>query len=231
MKNLKLFIYLILSSFLLSIFNGCFLLGHSIGSSLDEPIIRNFNVSSNEINRFEPDTPLILYLNNGDTLNGLFVKLDSISNKEYSKNYNKFLVENSDNLWFPSLNDTIGINSANKLGFIFKGFDFGSIKIKSLVSNITRNRYLENILYISNKNNNKLDTEKIKQYMKNGNLPLFSNLVIKNDIDISTISSSQIIGGELLTSNSGRVTGLLIGAAVDVLAFILLREMMSNVLR
>jgi hypothetical protein len=216
MKILK-YVTFFLSFLLLNIYlNGCFIIGFGIGLSEDQPKIDSFNITTKEIIQLEPETPIILYLNNGDILKGKFVKLECISNEDYLKEYNKFLIENNIDLWFPSFNDTVGINSLNNHGYIFNGFDFGCIKLKSILNDLERNTYFDQIIYISSRDGNKLQAKTVIEYMKSGTVPLRSNLVVKNELDIFTIPPHTIIKGEIEPSYSNRIIGLLIGATIDI---------------
>jgi len=208
--------------------NSCSIAGYLIGKSADSPEINNIERTTHELFQLEPGTEMMFYMSNGDTLYGEFVKLDSISDEEYSKNYSIFIKKSDFRSWFPSFNDTIGVNSCKNYIYIFKGFDFGCIRVISLIDSVNRKFKLKNISYISSKNCNKLEMKTLIEFYKSGILPISSNILIRQEKEILSIATKNIIYGKIESTSSGRIIGFLVGATVDYLMYTLWRVKTSR---
>lgn len=220
MKTVFIFLKtLIITSFMVYM-TGCTIIGLTLGNAADRSSITRFDASSSSVYQIKPNTELTIYLKSGQETSGQFVGYERFATSDYAIRYQNFKDSDADNRNFPSFTDSIGINRPDKFDYIFLGFDYGCISIKSVKDSIIRNVNLNDIQYINTCREVMIHSEDIKKLMIEGTIPFLSKLTFivenekgRHEIDGEIIKRIDI--GEI--KHTGRTIGLVLGLTIDVI--------------
>jgi hypothetical protein len=117
MKVIKFFFLLLMVFILFLHSNGCTALGLYAGLHRDARQLDEFNQTTFEIHNLDPGTSMDVYLTNGDTVSGEFVRLDTLAADAYSAKYEEYRQSVLNKIKFPQLNDSIGETSEKLMIF------------------------------------------------------------------------------------------------------------------
>ncbi len=215
MKSVKLFFLVLIVSLSFFQFNGCTAIGLLVGLISDASQVDEFNQATFEIHNFDPGTSMDVFLTNGDTISGEFLRLDSVSADEYAARYENYRQSVLSEVTLPQLYDSIAINQNNIHDKIFLGFDYGYMKVKMKKYNTYAKINLKNINHICDSENNCIESEKLRKIIAKGDIPLLSDLVLQSENTEVKIPTEDLVQGKLTDKHYGWLIGLLAGIMAD----------------
>jgi len=216
----------------------CTLGGYLIGSHLDKNHAVIKSPLLDGVQKIQPNTPVTIYIRNkmipAGVRSGLFQGLEKVADQEYLRRYNSFNLELTDQKLFPAMGDTItvyakapAIDQAGKTAAgLFTGFDLNSLQFKLPADSSVDDLKLEELHYMTGRQDSKIDLAEIKRYLDAGLVPLRSELVIAEGAELQRIPLEKVIQVEVPRHSRGRIIFSAIGLAVDTyLLLAALREM------
>lgn len=227
MKSIKLIFMILIISISFFQFNGCTVVGLFTGLYSDASQVDEFNQATFEIHNFDPGTSMDVFLTNGDTISGEFLRLDSIAADKYAARYENYRQSMLSEVTFPQLYDSIAINQNNIHDNIFLGFDYGCMKVKMKKYNSFAKIYLTNINHICDSENNCIESEKLRKIIAKGDIPLLSDLVLQRENTEVKIPTEDLVQGKLTDKHYGWLYGLSAGIVVD--AFIVIFVLIPSI--
>ncbi len=234
--------YSFLSILILLYFSGCTVMGLLVGSMIDKDnaLVRHSKIE--EIEKVEIDTLIEINLRDDQVIEGRFWGLEKIDSSEYIQRYNYFLAGQQNKTWFPAINDTIFLYDQyghlikkDDRKFIFSGFDFNSISLRSATGSDMMSMKLKEFELIVSKKRNIIKVHEIKDYLEKGILPLQSELVNKTYSGVQKFPMENILMENILmielpkpkTNNWRNGLGAL-GFITDVVCIVITAEELSK---
>ncbi len=170
-------------------------------------------------------------MKDGQSKSGIYKGVGDIREAEYAEKYAKSREENRGVIILPSLGEKITIQTTKGdryQNIFFQGFDLVDISVKRAGTYKIITLELETIQAIQDRNGNPLDIARIKNLIASGKIPCLSKIKsipaikIIRDGKIEFIPMDNIYQIEVPKSGFENIwTGFLIGAGIDVLAWII----------
>lgn len=195
-------------------FSGCSMIGYMIGADSD----RHPEVP-NEVNKIKKGNEYRFITLDKKIFQGEFTGIVRMDEDEYSVRYAEKKDPLSESQYLPSIGDTISLVSRvyGKKQAIFFGFDHQStylnyIPANSQYASTLSNKHNFNIL---NANGEKITSAEIRKLISERKVAVMSEFYVSKDDDAVKIPVDNVYKVEILGRRNGRVTGFLIGFAID----------------
>ncbi len=204
---------------------GCTLIGFTAGSFVDDSKPEYYTCKVSEIDRIEKGSEIEITFKNGRKIFAELLSIEQNTFKHYDSTYQEFKISEPNLL--PLVGDTIQIFRKSKSGVInvpgiFIAFDYNAMRYKPLGSNSINYVRNNRLNYIEYKNNKQIQS--INSNIDSLNVPLLSELIIQSNDNQHPISLAEISEIKIYNKKIGRVTGVAIGAALDIAAFTIIRN-------
>lgn len=214
MNNIKIISSILLILFL---FNNCTILGLGIGNIIDDEKSKFHVTIYEELNSITPGAKLNIISVLGDTIFGEYLNTINKYSSEYILEYNQKYDNLKEHLLIPKINDTLLI--ANPLGdlykYIFLGFDYKSIYVKSILAEKNLFLKLDSIMKIKMDSEHYLDQYSINNAIELKLIPIMSRMNIESKNGINSIFFHQINQFQIKSATVKRYL-LILGAAIDI---------------
>jgi hypothetical protein len=214
------FAILIFLSHIILFFNSCTIIGFGVGAIIDKNRSNYHSTINEELFSISPGTIIKLITITGDTLTGIYHSTTNEYSLDYITEYNKKYEMLREQLLIPKIYDTLLIS--NPLGDIFKyiflGFDYKKIYVKSTLSNNKLLIKLNSNLNIKANNDTYLDHTLINNVFELKLIPMISKINIKKNKDINSIFYHNIHSIQTKSKNRKRWL-VLIGATIDYIIY------------
>ena len=122
----------------LSLLSGCFsLAGYGLGTVVDDKKSGEHYTINEKLYDITPETEIELITINQDTLSGLYINTTNEYSDEYITEYKNKYRDTKEQFIIPEIGDTLLISNplGNIYKYIFLGFDYNKIYVKSVMSN------------------------------------------------------------------------------------------------
>jgi len=216
----KMIIY-VFYCFLLIFFSGCFsMVGYGLGTVVDDNKSGEYFTINEELYDITPETEVQLITITNDTLSGLYIKTTNENSDEYVTGYKNKYKNLKEQFIVPEIGDTLLIS--NPLGdiykYIFLGFDYNKIYVKSVLSNKN--------LFINLRSNAKIVLEENHfmnlDYLNNGIeyklIPIMSKIHLKNKSDSLSVFYHNIQNIQINSVKNAKYF-MLTGIAIDIILY------------
>ena len=214
MNNIKIISSILL---LLFLFNSCTILGLGIGSIIDDEKSEfQINIYEN-LNSITPSAELKIISVLGDTISGKYINAINEYSSEYILEYNQKYDNLKEYLLIPKINDTLLISNqlGNSYKYIFQGFDYKSIYVKSIFTGNELFLKLDSIMKIKMDSEHYLDQSSINNAIELKLIPIMSRMNIESKNGINSIFFHQINQFQIKSATVKRYL-LILGAAIDI---------------
>ena len=219
MKNSLCFIIL-LFSFLM--FSGCFsVIGYGVGTAIDNSRSGEHFTIKEELFDISPETEIELVTISNDTISGFYRNSTNEYSNAYIGEYQSKYEEINSQMPVPNIGDTLFI--ANPIGeiykYIFLGFDYKKIYVKSVLSNHERFMTLLPDQNIKLQNDQYLDFTFINDGIEFKLIPIMSKLNLQIKSGNISVFYHNI---HRIQTTSKKTTGylLLVGIAIDLYLYL-----------
>lgn len=218
MKTNFITIFLVCLGFLM--LESCTIVGFTSGLVYENKYDRGepLEISGNEFVNLDGEDSITVYLKNGTSIKGLYTGKGKLSPELYNRKYRQFKHTSTLNIYLPAVGDTLIIKTVGKrrLKKIFAGYDLQGLLLKE-----KHNRKPELLLYISivsfsGQSGKSLSGEVVAEHIKNGDIPVYTAILLESAGAKRKIQISQISSIELPVRNSNAMGwGTLIGLGAD----------------
>ena len=201
------------------LFCRCSLIGLAIGArhDADGPEIKQ--VSFDAISTVRQGKQLDVFMDNGNTVSGKYLRLGQISHKDYSEYYTECLDQLPSGFSLPSIGDEISITSGSGIvsKIEFQGFDYMSSSLILAGPGRENPLYIDEVSRIEFDDSKSLDLVTLRRLVKERVIPVYSGIILEKDTkEISLISGNEINHIFVKNIKFGKLKGFLIGAALDI---------------
>jgi hypothetical protein len=202
---------------------GCSLIGLGAGAAYDAANRDVRAQSPGRIVKLHPGDAMILDLDDGSRVDGVYLRPGRIPERSYVRFYNEWRAKDPRAEGFPRIGERVTVdNPSSVVGRgqgMFVGFGLEGIEVES--SNGER-RVIpvseDGSLLGSNKS--RVSMERVRQLAIERALPLSTTLEIRTGDDVRTILLNEVVLIHAPNHPNGARTGFAIGLAVDVLVVI-----------
>ena len=202
---------LILTIIIMFLNNACTIIGGYLGSR-DTEI--EFAKADSEILNLSAGDEIEVIQQNGETSEGTFSGFNKLSVQDYSEMYNNYLMEQGGNILLPNLSQKYFINQKRNV-VTLTGFDFGTICYDSASQGLNKNLSLKRVTFLLDSSGQKFTHESVQKLLSETRVPLYSQIVLKNERDTYT-HKSEGISKILIKNKWGLGKGMLLGLVIDV---------------
>ena len=208
--------------------SSCSLIGLGIGAISDASKPDQATIQNHQLVAIKPGTICYITLRNEERLIGKFIGIDRVPEDEYAENYAKSRKQNRDVVFLPALGDSIilKLTPEKQLKGNLLGFDFNYVAVQLNGGTEPGLVDLRSITTIMDSDGNLIEGKTIRNLISEGRIPLMSAIVIQNlfqnENDSTRVTMDEVSQIELQVKKSGKLTGFLVGAAVDVAVVIYL---------
>ena len=220
--TVKKFWCVVISLFFLIKFTACTAVGFIVGSETDAEDMVFKAGSSSKLEQITDSTQLSIRLFDGQVVHGTIQGIKSADSAVYIERYTAFQSEPRHQSLFPAVDDTIslvwrsrsGTHSGNSV-YLFSGFDFVSIRLRSLTGSDMSNENLNDLYKITGRQDRKFSLRKFKMYMSKGLVPLLSEFIIQSSTGNRNIPVEKVTGIEWPGSVNEALIYTVLGFLVD----------------
>ena len=208
--------------------SSCSLIGLGIGAISDASKPDQATIQNHQLVAIKPGTICYITLRNEELLIGKFIGIDRVPEDEYAENYAKSRKQNRDVVFLPALGDSIilKLTTEKNLKCNLLGFDFNYVAVQLNARTEPIRVNLGIITTIMDSDGNLIEGETVRNLISEGRIPLMSAIVIQNlfqnENDSTRVTMDEVSQIELQVKKSGKLTGFLVGAVVDVAFFVYL---------
>jgi hypothetical protein len=206
--------------------NGCCILGFTVGAISDAKKPDSEAIPGWEVSTIKPGTKIGISLRDGTEISGKFRSLEQTSTAEYTSRYEEIRGQQPDGLILPTIGDTITVISKSGDQFVgeFCGFDYEvmCIRLPRMTEPIKGN--LDLVSSIIDRRGNVVEMGTIRKLTSEGEIPFLSEIVLQSEgwsywseLGEVRIPLDKIYQIQVPVKKRGALTGLLVGAAVDVI--------------
>ncbi len=213
--------------FLLRI-TGCTLIGYSVGSIVDSGKPDRRPLPGWKMETLKPGTKIDLYLRDGTVLSGKYSGLYQRSEEEYAGLYAAAREENQKEVLLPPLGESLAVTytAGKDTAGVLLGFDFQSILLQTGPKTSRIN--LPALAKLSVARLNLIDAGAVKRLSSAGKIPSLSMIEVSTRAENSAstakrseeiprrVALEEVIQIQVPNPKSGKSTGALIGAVVDL---------------
>lgn len=194
--------------------SGCSMIGYMIGADADsDPEIPS------EVNKIKKGKEYRFTTLDGETFQGEFVSIIRMDEDKYSAQYTEKKDPLLEAQYLPSIGDTISVDSriVGKKQAVFFGFDHQSTYLKYIPSDSKYATTLSNkhSFSILSATGEKITSAGIRRLISERRVAVMSQFYIGSNNDAVKISLDNVYKVEIQGRRNGRVTGFLIGFAID----------------
>jgi hypothetical protein len=157
-----------------------------------------------------PGSTITVYLNDGKFIQGEYIGVKLISNEEYAEQYERFLENLSDSVYFPKLHDTVTLwfNWKERPKVEFLGFRFKQIVYVDIETNKIEAVFLFGFNKIYNDQDRCLNAKEVKILMDENAIPDMTSVILAVNIETHEIPTNTIKLIKInARNNMGRVAG------------------------
>jgi len=207
----------------LLIIHSCSVIGFSIGAVQDASAPDRMLISGLQVHLLTPGTAVVILKKDAQKLSGKYVGLEPITIDKYAASYTQFRDELNGIPHFPALGDSFYLTIKEKAAFV--GFDYGYIVFSHRVKAPLKIIF-QNITRLKDSSGNKVDVEPLQKFMSEYKIPCLSEIIIQEEAGRRLVRYDEIASISTPIRKKGKLTGLLIGAVIDVaLVIIIVQEM------
>jgi hypothetical protein len=198
------------------------MMGFIVGSETDAEDMVFKAGSSSKLEQVTDSTQLIIRLNDGPAITGTIQGIISVDSAVYLKRYNAFQVEPRHLAIFPAIDDTVSLvmrlkagKVSGNLNFLFCGFDFVSIRLRSLTDGNMSSEKLKDLYSVTGRQGRKFSPSTVRLYMSKGLVPLQSEFIIQSSTGTRNIPVEKVTGIEWPGSVNEALIYTVLGFLVD----------------
>lgn len=203
---------------------GCSIIGFGIGAAIDASKPKQVTIPDREVETVMPGTAIDILLKDGKLISGKYAGTGFLTEKEYADNYAKSHEQLRSEIILPELGDSINIvvvGTGRRQPAEFSGFYHQGIQIKFRIGPSTTVRSqlvpIDHFSSIVDSRGDVLEAEIVKKLIAEGKVPLVSAIIVQNKTGKETIAVDQVDQIQVPTKKHAALTGLLLGAVVDVI--------------
>jgi hypothetical protein len=239
LKDLLLFAAIVAISQL----NGCSLMGLGIGSIVDAHKPSHMEVPLSKIETIKPGTKVDILLRDGDTLKVIFAGVTSIPAQEYAETYAKVQEQKLEGTILPDLGDTITVidTLGKESTYEFLGYAHEWISVRPLGKSESIKVPYPTVAKTTDSRGNVVQGEALDKLISEARIPFLSAIAIEKVLSSTQISRTEaqriattqripfdkVYRVQRPLKKNAKVTGLIIGAAVDVTVAIVITGLYS----
>jgi len=224
--------------------NGCSLIGLGIGSIVDARKPSYKEIPFSGIETIKPGTKVDILLRNGDTLKVIFAGVTSIPTQEYAESYAKVQEQRPEGTILPDLGDTIAVTDTlgKESTYEFLGYAHYWISVRPLGKTESIKVLYPTVSKTTDSRGNVVQGEALDKLIPEAKIPFLSAIAIEKVLsntqisrtEVQRIATTQRIPFDKVyrvqrpLKKNAKVTGLIIGAAVDVTVAIVITVLYSH---
>lgn len=212
------FLVLISLVILLLISNNCTFIGTGFYFIADSKRNNEHYTINQELFSITPGTEINLITTSGDTLAGNYQSNTNEYSSDYINEYNSTYNKIKEQLVVPKIKDTLFITNSigNKFQYIFLGFDFKSVYVKSTLNDNKLFIKLNSDLKINLTEDQYLEQDWINNAIEFKSIPIMSKMNLENNKDTLSVFYHQIQKIQTKSPNNAAYI-ILAGVALDLL--------------
>jgi len=196
------------------------MVGYGLGTVVDDNKSGEYFTINEELYDITPETEVQLITITNDTLSGFYIKTTNENSDEYVTEYKNKYKNLKEQFIVPEIGDTLLIS--NPLGdiykYIFLGFDYNKIYVKSVLSNENLFINLNTNAKIIFKNNQFLNQDYIKNGFEYKLIPIMSKIHLKNKSDSLSVFYHNIQNIQTNSIKNAKYF-MLTGIAIDIILY------------
>lgn len=182
----------------------------------------------------KPDAAFKLMLKNGIEVNGRYAGLERISVAEYAVVYSQARAQKPEGVHLPASGEEVAITTNTKLFAefekellgTFEGFDHERILTKLQGTTVLTGIPLSVITRLAG---HALSGETIKRLIRAGPIPVMTAIVVESEAGKTRVAMNNVRRIETPAKKHAALQGFLMGAMIDAIVVIAVREALSEV--
>ncbi len=205
------------------LFHGCSLIGFGIGAISDANRKGGESVAGlAELRTLAPGTGIAMFTHSGSKVEGDFLGMEELNRRDYDRVYLAAIETLGVGGNLPRPGDTIFFNHYDSPGGrvrgLFRGVDPGTVVLWRATSRYS----FAGMRNLEGDSARQLDLSALRAFTDEGRLPYITTGVrIQRGNDTVTVPVDDIVWIERSSGGSGKLTGFMVGAAVDVTVLII----------
>jgi hypothetical protein len=205
-----------------SLFIGCSVVGAIAGGAI-HPSREGKITSTLGLDSIDVGTPVRLVRFDHSSLEGSFRGLLVYPGKMYARRYDTLVAHSPYRGFVPKLNQKITLRSAgmSEEGF-FKGIDRGELLFQPASESDTISVSLDDLDWLMARDSSRLEGKTVRKLVREGSMPGRELILLGMDNMEENVPYESIAMVEEVRTGSGALSGFLVGAAVDVVAAVLM---------
>jgi hypothetical protein len=204
-----------------SLFLGCSAIGAAVGGAV-HPAREGRITSTLGLDSIAVGTAIRLVRFDHISLEGTYGGLAMYPGRLYALRYDTLVARSAYRGFVPKLNQKIALRSAgiSEDGF-FKGIERGALLFQPASEPDTVSVSLEDVDWLMASDSSRLEGKTIRKLVRQGSIPGREIILLQTDNRGEHVPYESIEMVEVVRTGSGALTGFLVGAALDVVAAII----------